>query len=804
MPVLILPVSLLMCLPLWSQQTVTVSGYITDASSGETLIGANVYHPESKSGTVSNNFGFYSIKVPEGEVHLRYNYVGYLVCDTTLNISGDLSLNIRLHQAASELSEVSVVGTRQSEMKGMETGRIKMSMDDLKRAPILFGEPDLIKYAQLLPGVARGQEVLSGLIVRGGNQDENLYLLDGNPMYNIMHLFGLFSTFNPDAVKSSNLYKGSFPARFGGRLSSVLDVRMKDGDMEKTSGAVSIGLISSRFNLQGPIIKGKTSYSLSLRRTYLDLIVRPIMGVQNRKNEQGASSGGLYDKDMPGYYFYDANLKLNHKIDDRNRVFMTLYLGDDVLDVDFEEHQKASGSKPGYMIFENLSAARWGSRLASLGWSHVFGPDFFANTNIFYGAYASNITASDKEFALDETNNTYLKSGVNYGITSGIKDFGLKTDIDWIPTNQHYVRFGANVTRHFFSPNVEDRVLSGTDIPEGGNKLIKAPEGKTIVGNELSLYAEDETTWSEKFSTNIGVHASVIGVDGKQYYSAQPRLSAKYQLNPSMSLKGSYAEMCQYVHLLQTTVVSMPTDMWVPVTSKVPPMRARQYALGLYWDNGGYEASMEGYFKDLKNLIAYKDGAAVYMTNDDWQERVAIGNGRAYGAEWLIKKNEGKFTGWIAYTLSWADRIYPGGEVSRGERYPDKFDNRHKLNIVGMYSIVKNLEFSAAWSYASGNMMTLELEQYLDIDGKVAPYVEHRNNFRMPDYHRLDLGLNWYRPKKKGRMGIWNLSVYNAYMHHNSFLINVQQASKSGETRNVLRSISIFPILPSISYTYKF
>ncbi|MDO4770951.1 TonB-dependent receptor [Porphyromonas sp.] len=794
---------LLSCLTFWaSAQTATISGYITDATSKETLIGANIYDISSNAGTSSNNFGFYSIKVPIGEVHLRFNYVGYVVKDTTLFVEKSTRLNIELSEASTALSEVMIVGNRQSEVKGMDTGRIKMSMEDLNRTPAILGEADLIKYAQLLPGVARGQEGFSGLIVRGGGQDENLYLIDGNPMYNVNHLFGLFSAFNPDAIKTSTLYKGSFPARFGGRLSSVLDVRMKDGDMEKFSGTASIGLVSSRLNLEGPIKKGKTSYNISLRRTYLDLLMKAAYHFSNKSAKESASN--YYSQEMPGYYFYDANFKLNHKFDDRNRVFLSLYMGNDVLDFQSKDYQTTEGGYSHFLTAETSSLAKWGSKLASLGWTHVFSSNLFANTNLYYGEYAASIAANDHNYQLSKSGQSELTLGFEYDITSGIRDFGVRSDFDWTPSNKHYVRFGANLIRHNFRPNIETRNLSGVDIKKEDKGLAKSTKGEPISANELSLYAEDEIQWSDRFSTNIGLHASVINVEGKTYYSAQPRLSARYEILPNLSAKASYAEMNQYVHLLQTTVISLPTDMWVPVTKKVRPMHSRQTALGLYWDNGAYEVSMEGYYKSLNNLIAYKDGATAFLSEIDWQERVAAGTGRAYGFEWLLRKSQGKFTGWIAYTLSWTDRLFKNGEVNRGRRFPDKYDNRHKLNIVGMYRLGKNVELSAAWTYSSGNRMTIQQEQYIDIDHHVNSFIDQRNNYALPAYHRLDLGLNIYRPKKNGNMGIWNISVYNAYMQHNSFMVSLDEMPAGPRSRAVIRSVSVFPIIPSVSYTYKF
>lgn len=789
------------------EKKVTLSGYVTDAATRETLIGANVSAPEAKAGTATNNYGHYSLRLPIGQVRLHFNYVGYKRLDTLVTITSTSTLNIALQSADQELAEVTVIGSKVSEYHGLETGRMKLSMDELEHAPAIFGEPDLIKYAQLMPGVARGQEGFTGLVVRGGNADENLFLIDGNPMYNINHLFGIFSTFNPDAIKTANLYKGSFPARFGGRLSSVLDVRMKDGDMEKYSGTLSLGLISSRINIEGPIVKGKTSFSLSARRTYLDLLMKPIVNYANKTAREEA--GDSYETQDYGYYFYDINFKVNHKFSDRDRIFLSSYIGDDVLDVGFSYWQRDSKRKP-YMSNNTSTEMAWGSRLLSLGWSHLFSPSLFANTTLYYGTYRSVIDNTDESWVLNAEDKRTFDGRLKMNFSSGIRDFGLRADFDYHPDNKHYIRFGGNAIQHIFNPNAETRSYKGSDSNislNGGNKKDKT---STVRATEVVLYAEDEIEWSDRFSTNIGAHFSALSVEGKQYFSAQPRISARYELSPTMSLKGSFAEMSQYVHLLQSTFISMPTDMWVPVTAKIRPMHSTQYSLGAYWDNREYEVSIEGYYKGLRHLIGYKDGASMFLTDQDWQERVAIGSGRAYGIETLLKKSTGRATGWISYTLSWADRIFPGGEINRGRRFRDKYDNRHKLNIAFQYKLTKNIHASATWSYSSGNRITLEQEDYLGPNHEVQAFYNERNNYQLPDYHRLDLGLTIYRPKKNGNTGIWSIGVYNAYSHHNSFYVETRSrqiqdpATKEMKEEKYLKSVSIFPFIPSVSYTYKF
>ncbi len=803
-------------------QKATISGYVRDAKSLETLVGATLQNVGTSTGTTTNSYGYYALKTELGRLHLRINYVGYAVKDTVVNIQGDTPLDIYLSEARNELSEVTIIGKRESEIGGINTGKLIIYGEELKRTPALFGEADIIKYAQLLPGVARGQEGFSGLIVRGGGQDENLYLIDGNPMYNVNHLFGLFSTFNPDAIKTANLYKGSFPARFGGRLSSVLDVTTKDGDKERFGGTFSIGLISSRINLEGPIIKGRTSYSFSLRRTYLDLIARPILAMTNKRESDNSNTE--YDKTDPAYYFYDANLKVNHKVNNRNHLFLSLYMGDDVLDFSNSMYLDKGQGKNDPLLNRLAAKSRWGNRMASLGWTHLFSPELFANTTVYYGQYASGIhlQSVEKSYSsqIDKDNNLRFgeeKSShqYDYSITSSIRDLGVRTNFDWIPNNNHYVRLGASAIKHWFNPNLESRKITETYADEQNNlkreQVLVNPYQQKISAADFSAYIEDDIRFTNKLSANIGFHGALLNVQGKSYLNLQPRLSARYQLPYDFSVKASYAEMNQHVHLLQTSVVSLPTDMWVPVTAKLRPMHSRQVALGTYWENGDYEVMLEGYYKWLNNLIDYKDGASIYVSTEGWEERVAVGNGRSYGLELLARKNKGRLTGWLAYTLAWADRIYPNGEVNNGMRFRDKYDNRHKLNIVAMYKLTPRLDISATWCYSSGNRMTLPLEQYLTPKGELEDFVSERNNYEISAYQRLDLGLNWYRPKKNGRMGIWNFSLYNAYLHHNPFIVMMATGNTAKDapehpdkSYRLLRSISPFPCIPSISYTYKF
>lgn len=789
--ILLLILSTIMFMPLYGQNKneVTISGYVTDVQTRESLIGVNIFNSSDKTGTVTNNSGYYSLTVPAGDLRITYSYVGYISEEKVFHVASDTTINIGLReQSAKELNTVVVTADRRSELKSIEVGRTRLSMQDLSRMPSFMGEADLIKYAQLLPGVSKGYEGFSGMIVRGGNSDENLYLVDGNPMYNVNHLFGLFSTFNSDAVKSAEIYKGSFPARFGGRLSSVMDVHTNDGNMKEYHGTFNIGLISSRISFEGPILKDRTSFHVSFRRTYLDLVSKPFIWIINKQEDS--------DVDF-GYHFFDANVKLNHKFNDKHRIYFQLYSGYDILGASSKD--KYQSGNYDYFKF-NMG---WGNILSSLGWDYAISPKLFAHTTLLYSQYDSKIKNHNED---KEGNNI---SSFKYKLKSGINDIGVRTDWDFHPNNSHFVRFGGVYTFHTFRPNAEKIDTKGgyeDDVIGGG--LIKVKDD-VIHTHETSLYLEDEISLVDWLSLNLGGRATLIKVQGKSYLSAEPRASFRAMLNDRISIKGAYSQMVQSVHLLQGSVLALPTDLWVPATSKLKPMVSKQSSLGIYWANKGYEISAEGYYKTMDHLLSYKDGESVILSDQSWQDRVASGEGRAYGVELMLKKNQGPFTGWISYTLSWANRIYPGGEVNRGKRFPDRFDNRHKLNIVGIWKISPKVDLSATWSLSSGNMATLPLEYYTDINGKQKKYLKERNNYRMPLYHRLDLNVNVYRPKKKGRMGIWSFGLYNAYVHQNSFMVYLDEETDgfmqgADVNRAKLKSITFFPIIPSISYTYKF
>lgn len=812
---------------------ITISGVVHEAGSSETLIAANVYDFLSQKGAVSNNFGFYSLSVPPGEVRLRGSYVGYTSQENTFTAHNDTVIHFFLNPL-SQLQEVVIEGKQATPISTTEIGKITLNAQTLQALPSFLGEKDVIKTLQLMPGVAAGTEGVAGMYVRGGNLDENLYLVDGNPLYHVNHLGGIFSTFNPEAVKTMDFYKGSFPARYGGRLSSVVDVRMNDGDMQKFSGTASIGLISSRINFEGPIVKDKTSFNVSLRRTYLDLILRPALYFASKK--QMKKNPDNYENPDVGYYFYDFNAKVSHKFSDRSRLYLSMYDGKDKLFLSLDSKSNHSyhmqGSydpqNPPFETHHQVKEEKtdfdmvWGTRMASLNWTYAINSKLFSNATLVYSRYASDIYSKINEkrvLTISEENSdkkTVQTSKTENQTTyfSGIKDLGYRLEFDYMPVYNHYMRFGTSLLHHTFSPEQSGIIgMTEDDNEKRSDSIIFANE--RVLVKEFSLYAEDEMNVSERLKVNAGVHLSAFLVQGKSYVSAQPRISARYLFNDNWSVKTSYGKMNQYVHLLQSSFISLPNDLWVPITKNIKPMVSHQVSAGVFGRWKGFDVSLEGYYKSSKNQVEYREGSNMLTGKQNWEDRVAQGIGKSYGMETMAHKTFGNTSGWLGYTLSWSNRQFPNGEINHGFVYPAKYDNRHKINAVVMHKFNKKFDASASWIYCTGNWTTLALQKYNDGVGYgESDYISTRNNFKMPAYHRLDLSFNYYRYKKKARMGIWNLSIYNAYSHHNSFLVMpsneiIRETNEYGgmsekNGKPILKSWSIFPIIPSFSYTYKF
>lgn len=787
---LLLKLSVFLCLIMsglygYSQQY-TISGYVSDAGSGEKLINANIYEPESLSGTVSNTYGFYSLTLPAGQYSIVYSFVGFEQQTINVNLNRDQEINVSL-QYATAIDEVTVIGGAvNNKLKETQMSKEVITMETVKSLPAFMGEADVIKTMQLLPGVQSGNEASSGLYVRGGGSDQNLILLDGVPVYNANHLFGFFSVFNTDAIKNLTLYKGGFPARFGGRLSSVVDIRMKEGNEKEYHGSIQTGLIASKFHLEGSIQKDKTAFHISGRRTYIDVLTRPFMPKD----------------DIGGYFFYDVNAKINHKFSERSRLYLSAYAGRDKAYSKYDDSYSESGTSH---QDEDEAKLYWGNITTALRWNYVFSNKLFSNSTVTYSEYKFNV----------ENQASYKEGGdvmedIFYKYKSGINDLSYKIEFDWYPSSNHDVKFGANYLYHTFHPGVE-AYQSKSDYEENYDKTFG---DANIYAHEMNVFLEDNILITDRLKANLGLHFSGFNVENTFYSSFEPRFSMRYMASDKLTFKAAYSRMQQYLHLLSNSTVGLPTDLWLPVTKNIKPQTSQQYAIGaVYSPASAYTFSLEGFYKDMENMIEYKEGASFFGSSVDWEEKVEMGKGRSYGMEFLIRKETGPTTGWIGYTLSKSERQFE--ELNFNEWFPARYDRTHDLSIVLSHKFSDKLDIGATWVFGTGNAITLATHQIQTlerVDGSVhsgfyytdnlksVPFVEHRNNYRMPNYHRLDFGINFHKKKKRG-VRTWNISVYNVYNRKNPFFL-YNGHNDNGD--RCLKQISLFPILPSISYTYKF
>lgn len=795
---------------------VTVSGFVRDKRSAESLIGASVYEAHSRVGTASNNFGFFSLTLPPGDITIRSSYIGYTSHQHILNgLERDTVLTIELEPSAS-LEEVVITGQSNDKQSVLSTqmGALEINQQTIRSTPVMFGEADIIKTLQLTPGVSAGTEGTAGMYVRGGNVDENLFLIDGNPVYQINHIGGIFSAFNPEAISGMDFFKSGFPSRYGGRLSSVVDVHTKEGNMKEYHGSASIGLISGNLNFEGPIIKDRTSFNIGLRRTWLDVLSAPAVAIANKITKKDGT------RLRARYAFHDLNLKVNHIFNDRSRMYLSLYNGNDVLkggSTDFPDQDSDNNYN-----YDSDVSLRWGNIMATAGWTYVFNNRLFGKVSGVFTRYHSRLRNTEHDVVGNEGDEDYSDSFRENETNTGITDFGLRTSFDYLPASAHHIRFGGDYLVHRFHPEY-NRSVAYEKNEETSVEIGQEFANDLLWGHEAGVYAEDDWTLSSAVRLNAGLRFSLFNVQGKTYTGLEPRVSLRWLLDDNLSFKASYSRMNQYVHLISNSFISLPTDAWMPVTRKLKPLISDQVSAGFYYNlNKEYNFSVEGYYKTLDNLLEYRDGHTFTPSFVNWEDKLTAGEGRSYGAEFMVRKETGRTTGWVGYGLSWSDRQFD--ELNQGARYPARFDNRHKLNIVVMHKISPKVELSAAWSYASGNHVTLSLENYYE-NGTGSPtnndnrymgasesidYYEGRNNYQLPAYHRLDLGIKIYRPKKKGRMGIWTVSIYNVYSRMNPFMIYKSDktvpdpGSSYGKNVPVFKTIGIMPIIPSISYTYKF
>ncbi len=777
----------------------TVSGYVSDAASGERLIGATVADRKSGQGTVTNTYGFFSLTLPTDSLNLYVAYIGYQPQAFSLFLRENRTLNVSL-SASAVLQEVEIVADKYERIEERaQMSRIDVPIEQIKRVPAMLGEKDVLKALQLLPGVSSGGEGQSGLYVRGGSPDQNLILLDGVPVYNASHLFGFFSVFNADAIKDVSLTKGGFPARYGGRLSSVIEINMKEGHESEYHGEGTVGIVASKLTLEGPIQKGKSSFIVSGRRTYIDLLARPLI-------KAGFRSDG--SEGVAGYYFYDLNAKVNHRFSDKDRLYLSFYTGKDKFYLDLKEEDDFGGQRD---EFTTSSGLGWGNLTSALRWNHVLSPRLFANTTLTYSRYKFDTRAasSDKEFL---NGNLLEESAYSLHYFSGIDDVAGKVDFDFLPNPQHLIKFGGSMIVHTFSPGRFD-----TYIKESSDDTeFRASIGQAQVSAaESALYAEDDWKISERLRVNYGLHFSGFLLKSKPYFSLQPRINARYLLERGWALKGAFSTMRQYIHLLTNETIGLPTDLWLPTTENVKPQDSWQAALGVAKTIGkDYEFSAEAYYKEMKNVIAFREGASLFQF-EDWQTRVSQGDGTAYGLELFLQKKKGRFNGWIGYTLSWAWRQFD--DINLGRRYPYKFDRRHDFEVVGSYKFNDRITLAATWVYSTGNAVTLGTSKYqapspYNYDSYYYSYETthnaERNNFRYRSYNRLDVGIDFTK-KKKRHERTWSFGAYNAYNRKNPFFLLLETDYEDGpdgkpEEKSKLKQISLFPVIPYVSYSFKF
>lgn len=774
---------LLFALSAVAQNKFTITGYIKDSLSSETLIGASISINGQGRGINSNGYGFYSLTLPEGNYQLIVSYVGYQTIRAEIDLHKNLDYNFLLKQEVSSSEEVVVYAKKKdANVKNAQMGKIDLSMAQIKSLPVLFGEVDILKVIQLLPGVSNAGEGNTGLYVRGGGPDQNLILLDDAIVYNTGHLFGFFSIFNGDAIKNTSLIKGGMPAQYGGRLSSVLDISMKEGNMNKFEVDGGLGLIASRLSIQGPIKKDKASFIVSARRTYLDLLIKPFV-------PKSSSYSGS------GYFFYDLNTKVNYKFSEKDRLYGSGYFGRDVFD--FKNAKRSFSTN-----------VPWGNSTATLRWNHVFNRKLFVNTTLLYNDYRFAFNGAQDNFQLS--------------LASGIHDLTAKTDIDYYISPKHKARFGGLYTYHTFTPNILTGHQDSTEFePNNSNKKY---------AREMAFYAQDDWQISDRLQLNLGLRWSGFeqlgpytiyqeDADGnktdstkysrgktiKAYGGLEPRVTLRYSLNDQTSFKASASRNLQYIHLVSNAGTTLPTDLWVPSTYHVQPQTSWQYAAGLFknFHNNVYETSVELYYKRMDHQIEYKEGYTPSL--NDPENEFVFGKGRSYGAEFYLNKSRGRLTGWIGYTLSWTWRIFP--DLNNNERFPAKYDRRHDLSVVAAYELNKRWKLSAVFVYASGNATSYP-EKFYIVEGTLAQDYSRINQYRLPAYHRLDLSAVYTPKHKKNKkiQGSWVFSIYNVYSRLNPYFIYFDQTGSpyNGTLQVQAKKVSLFPILPSVTWNFHF
>ena len=748
----------------------TLSGFVNDSKTGEVLISATVFIEELGQGLVTNQYGFYSITIPDGTYNIQFRYLGYQTKKEKLELSGSKKLNIELTPEVENIDEVIIrAGGNDRNVKSTEISVIQLDMKEISMVPVIFGEKDILKSILLLPGVKSAGEGSTGFFVRGGNSDQNLVLLDEAPVYNASHLLGFFSVFNSAAIKDVQLYKGGMPAKYGGRLSSVLDVTMNDGNNKEYKASGGIGLISSNLTVEGPIVKDKGSFVVSGRRTYADLFLN------------FAKDTSVRDTKL---YFYDLNLKANYQIGENDRIYISGYFGRDVLG------------------FKDIMSIDWGNKTGTMRWNHLFGDRLFLNSTVIYSDYNFKQGANFNDFSMS--------------LFSGIKDLNIKEDFQFYANSRNTVKWGANLIYHTFNPGQIESNFEGFDPPVLDNRF--AYDAAAYLSHEMKIGARISIDYGIRYSRFIPVgpgdyytyNSEGTVLDTVTYQNAEliadygglePRASLSFLLTDKSSLKASYNRTRQYIHLISNSSAGTPLDTWIPSSSIVKPELADQLALGYFrnFNDNQWETSIEGYYKILQNQIEYKNGADL-LINPLIESQLVFGEGRAYGLEVYAKKKTGRLTGWISYTLSRTERTFE--EIDNGKWFPARHDRKHDFSIVGIYQLSPKWSVSGSWVYYTGDAVTFPSGKYF-IEGEIVNMYTERNGYRMPNYHRLDIGVNLAGKKHKRYSSNWNFSVYNAYARKNAYSINFIQSDEDPNITQAER-LSLFSIIPSITWNFKF
>jgi TonB-dependent Receptor Plug Domain/CarboxypepD_reg-like domain len=803
LPILLITALILLFSNLNAQKTFTISGYIEQDQSKEKLISAAVVDVKSRAGVVTNTFGFYSLTLPQGKTTLLITYIGYQPQQIEFNLRRDTVVDFQLKEGA-ELKTVEISAKKQDRIENqVQTSRITIPIEQIKKIPALLGEVDVLKALQLLPGVQAGGEGQNGLYVRGGSPDQNLILLDGVPVYNVSHIGGLFSVFNGDAIKNVTLTKGGFPARYGGRLSSIIEIDMKEGNMQDYHGEGGIGIISSRLSLEGPIVKNKASFMISGRRTYIDFIAKPFIKAAAASSNAGGGRGGQGISNSTNsidlsLYFYDLNAKMNWKINNKHRLYLSAYNGRDIFGADIKQTDATNTNN--YNITN--SGINWGNITTAFRWNYLFSNKLFVNTTATYSKYQLNSIAG-----YERKRDTTVQSATGKYI-SGIEDWAGRMDFDYLPNPKHRIRFGWGATYHTYNPGAVQLNATIRNI-----NIDTALGSTTTYSTEPIVYAEDEIQLGA-LKANIGIHASAFGVQGTWYNSIQPRINLNYPLSNSVALKASFATMKQYINLLTNENIGLPTDLWVPATARIKPQESWQAVLGAAKTvQDEYEVSVEAYYKKMKNVISYKEGASFFGQQTNWEDKIVQGQGKAYGLELFVQKKEGRLTGWVGYTLSWNKRQFDA--INSGIEYPFKYDRRHDFKVVGSYKFSETFSFTGTWVYGTGNSITLYTDAFTmptittqrGFDFNSTQYavssVGERNAYRMPTYHRLDVGFEW-KKKKKHYVRTWTVGAYNAYNRANPYSLFQDSQVVNGRDVPIYRQFSLIPIIPSVSWSFKF